>query len=142
MKETKEAKPTTTEQKETAGLVNVERLVSKPKWWIEALTDKNKVHQGCLNCGGTEQVLEMDTRLYNGFGGWSITKNSELFFEEDCTSDKDWDEWKTLAEIEKTAKKEPDNDWRAIFNLPLRGGEYQRHFEEGWVLIESNRGFA
>jgi len=119
-----------------------ERKTKKRKQWYMKPVRKDKIHHGCLVCGGTEQILELDTRLYNGFGGWSVTKDGELFFQEDCSKDKKWEEWKQMAEIEEIAAKDPDHDWRAIFELPLRGGQYQRHGDNKWVLIESNQGFA
>lgn len=119
----------------------VEAEVSLPSWYIKPL-DTKKIFHGCLNCGGTEQTLDLETRLYNGFGGWMVTKDGELYFQEDCTKDKNWEEWKQLKEIEAEAVKDPDHDWRAQFDLPLRGGQYQRHGEGKWVLIESNQGFA
>ena len=122
--------------------VGVDAMVSKPNWWVNPLTSKDAIYHGCLNCGGTKQTLGMETRLYNSFGGWCITKDGKLYFQEDSQIEKDWEENKTLAEIEEEAKKEPEHDWRANFDLPLRGGSYQRHYDEGWVLIESNQGFA
>ena len=116
--------------------------MKKPKWWVEPLTNENLIHHGCLNCGGTNRVLDMTTALYNSFGGWCITKDRKLYFQEDSQVEKSWEMNKTLAEIEKEAKKDPEHDWRAQFDLPLRGGEYQRHYDEGWILIESNQGFA
>jgi hypothetical protein len=118
----------------------VEAEVSKPKWYIKPIA-KDKVHHGCLNCGGTEQTLDLETRLYNSFGGWTITKDGELYFMDD-RRDAKWEEWKQLKDFEKEARKDPDHDWRAEFNLPLRGGEYQRHAKNKWVLIKSNQGFA
>lgn len=109
------------------------------EWYIKPL-DTKKIHHGCLNCGGTEDILSMDTVLYNSFGGWKITKNGELFFEEDM--DKEWLKNKKMNEIEQIAKKDPDNDWRAIVYLPLRGATYQRYADNKWVCIESNEGFA
>ena len=97
------------------------------------------VHQGCLNCGGTEQILDMGTTLYNGFGGWHIEKDGEFFFSEDAN--KEWEENIKLKDIEKIAKRKPKCDWRAIFDLALRGGTYQR-YRGKWYLIESNQGFA
>lgn len=116
---------------------------NKLSWYIKPL-DTKKIFHGCLNCGGTEQILGLETRLYNGFGGWSITKDGKLYFEESplLSEEKKWNEWKQLKEIEKEAKKDPNHDWRAIFDLALRGGQYQRHGDNKWVLIESNRGFA
>lgn len=94
----------------------------------------------CLCCGSSAQHLSLDTVLYQGFGGWQITKNGELFFMSDG-NEKDWDEFKTLAFIEEQAKNEPDADWRAICDTPLHGETYQRQ-DGKWVLVEQNEGFA
>lgn len=114
---------------------------TKPKWFVEPIK-KDKVHHGCLNCGGTELILNLKTKLYNGFGGWHITKDGVMFFSEDPSVEKKWEDLKDMTYIEKIAKKEPDHDWRAIFEMGLRGGAYQRHGNKKWVLIESNQGFA
>jgi hypothetical protein len=95
---------------------------------------------GCLNCGYTEDLLPMRTRLYQGFGGWMITKNGEIYF---CESHKtEYDEAKTLSYIERRAKLEPECDWRANLDLPLRSAVYQRHGKSKWVLVERGMGFA
>ena len=129
--------PNLTEQSEG----QIETRVSLPSWYIKPL-DTKKIFHGCLNCGGTEQTLDLETRLYNGFGGWDVTKDGELYFMEPAHIEKEWEEWKQLKEIEEEAKKDPNHDWRCNFNLPLRGGSYQRHDNDKWVLIESNQGFA
>ena len=67
----------------------VDSVVSKPPWLVEPIAD-DKVWHGCLNCGGTEHVLDMETRLYNGFGGWMITRDNELYFQ-DSNMDRDWE---------------------------------------------------
>jgi hypothetical protein len=95
---------------------------------------------GGLNCGYTEYILPMKTKLYNGFGGWYITKNREPYFSEDVN--KEYDEAKTLSYIERMAKLKPDCDWRANLNLPLRSAVYQRHGKSKWVLVERGQGFA
>lgn len=95
---------------------------------------------GCLNCGYTEDILPMKTKLYNGFGGWDITKNGEHYFSEDVN--KEYDGAKTLSYIERMAKLEPECDWRANLNLPLRSAVYQRHGKSKWVLVERGQGFA
>ena len=95
---------------------------------------------GCLNCGYTEDILPMKTRLYQGFGGWHISKNGEYFFSEDVN--KEYDEAKTLSYIERMAKLEPECDWRAHLDLPLRSAVYQRQGKSKWVLVERGRGFA
>ena len=97
-------------------------------------------HIGCLNCGGNDQKLPMRTRLYNGFGGWSITKDGKYYFTEKM--DLDFDKNKTLSYIERRAKSEPESDWRAIVFLALRGATYQRQGKSNWVLVKENKGFA
>jgi hypothetical protein len=94
---------------------------------------------GCANCGYTHSELSMRTKLYNLFGGWRIVKDGELYFIED--SDTEYDESKTLQYIENRAKLQPDCDWRAILDLPLRNAEYQRQNGK-WILIKKGMGFA
>jgi len=126
--------------KPTGKSIPVDCKVGKPAWFVEPIK-KEKIYHGCLNCGGTEQILDLETRLYFGFGGWTITKDGELYFMDD-RKDVEWEDWRQLKEIEAEASKDPDHDWRAQFDSPLRGGQYQRHGEGKWVLIESNQGFA
>ena len=95
---------------------------------------------GCLNCGYTADVLPMRTRLYSSFGGWHITKNGELYFSENV--DTEYDDSKTLSYIERRAKLEPDNDWRAHCDLALRSAVYQRQGKSKWVLVQKGQGFA
>lgn len=97
------------------------------------------VNVSCLCCGGTDLHLSLDTVLCNGFGGWQITRDGELFFEDEM--DKEWEEFKTLAFIEEQAKNDPDHDWRAVNYTPLHGETYQRQGDK-WVLVEQNEGFA
>jgi hypothetical protein len=106
---------------------------------MEMLKPLEKKNHGCLCCESLELHLPFDTVLYQGFGGWSITKDGQHFFSED--SDKEFDEMKTLAYIEEIASKEPDADWRAICDTPLHGETYQRQNGK-WVLVEQNEGFA
>jgi hypothetical protein len=110
----------------------------KPSWWVKTL--KKNIHHGCLHCGGTDAVLPMDTKLYKGMGGWKIMRDDKLFFEDDQFG-REWEDWTELKDIERKARRDIHHDWRAVFDLPLRGGQYQRHRGK-WVLIESNRGFA
>ena len=109
----------------------------KPSFYLQPIAGGVS---GCLNCGYTEDILPMKTKLYNGFGGWDITKNGEHYFSEDVN--KEYDEAKTLSYIERMAKLEPECDWRANLNLPLRSAVYQRHGKSKWVLIERGQGFA
>lgn len=96
---------------------------------------------GCLCCSGTVQILPLDTNLYFGFGGYSVTKDGQLWYEADPTSDEMMN-GKLLSEIEQDAKADPDCDWRVNLNLPLRDGEWQRHGDDTWVLIKVGQGFA
>lgn len=111
-----------------------------PEWWKEPIHPNGTVI-GCLNCGDTPHLLPMDTRLYNGFGGWTVFRDGKVFFSDEAR-DKEWDEWKRLSEIEESAKADPNHDWIAEVFLPLRGASYQRHGENEWVLVETNIGFA
>lgn len=95
-----------------------------------------------MQCPGNHDLLEMDTVLYNGFGGYRVEKDGKLFYEGDPAWDADWEKYMTLQQLEKEAQKEPKADWRVILNLPLRSGEWQRHGENEWVLINSGIGFA
>lgn len=82
----------------------------------------------------------MRTRIYNGFGGWSITKNGELVYM--GPTDLDFDKYPTLMKFENMARKDPDQDWRAECYLPLRDATYQRQGVNEWVLVSSGQGFA
>jgi hypothetical protein len=92
----------------------------------------------CPCCASIEQHLDFETKLYNGFGGWMITKNGECYYQ---AENGDWENSKTLREIELEAKLNPNNNWMAILFTPLRGAEYQRQNDK-WVLVEQNEGFA
>ena len=85
-------------------------------------------------------VASMRTRIYNGFGGWSITKNGKLVYEGPYGLR--WNEYPTLMKFENMARKDPGHDWRAECFLPLRSATYQRQGKNEWVLIDSDQGFA
>ncbi len=102
--------------------------------------ESKKQHIGCLCCGGSEEILPMDTRLYNGFGGWCIVKDGQHYFAEE--SDKEWEENRMLSEIEEEAKKFPKSKWEANLFLPLRETYYERADCGNWVLIKTGMGFA
>jgi len=95
---------------------------------------------GCLNCGYTESILPMRTRLYNSFGGYMITRDGKLYFMEDAKTE--FKDCKTLIYIENRAKLQPESDWRVVIDLPLRSAEYQRQGRAKWVLIKKGNGFA
>lgn len=99
---------------------------------------KPVMHCNCCS-SGTESHLSLDTILYNGFGGWSVTKDGELFYLDDNNTE--FEDSKSLRFIEEQAAADPDHDWRAIGFFPLHGETYQRQNGK-WVLVERNEGFA
>lgn len=109
-----------------------------------AFTKQPKVEKpyrgGCMHCPGNHDLLEMDTVLYQGFGGWHVEKNGEIYYSGDPQAE--WETFKTLAQIELEAAKEPDADWQVHLNNPLRDGVWQRHGASEWVLIKSGPGFV
>ena len=115
------------------------------KW--KKLKPCTKPFIGCLNCGGGEMRKEnaiikasMNTRIYNGFGGWTILKDNKVVYM--GPTDAEWEDYPTLMKFENMARKDPDHDWRLILDAPLRGREYQRQGHNNWVLIRSDEGFA
>jgi hypothetical protein len=97
-----------------------------------------RIYQGCLSCPPVEAIAPMEMLIAVGFGDARITKDGETIYSESV----DDDDYHTLAEFETMAQIDPDHDWRAILNAPLRDREYQRHEEGKWVLIKSGMGFA
>jgi len=104
--------------------------------WKEPL---KQINATCLCCGSLQLHLDFETTLYMGFGGWTVTKNGELFYVMD--NETEWEDCKKLKDIEAFAVKEPNADWLAICDTPLHGETYQRQNDK-WVLIEQNEGFA
>jgi hypothetical protein len=101
---------------------------------------------GCLDCGCREMrggkkeiTTPMSTRIYNGFGGWSIWRNEKHIFSGDPQGK--WESFPTLMKFELMARKR-GGDWRAKLDLPLRDAEYQRQGKNRWVLVKSGLGFA
>jgi len=106
-----------------------------------------KPYRGCLNCDCGEMqkienkiVAELNTVLYNSFGGWRITKDNKVIYQ--GPSDLEFYEYPKLIDFELKAQKDPDHDYRAICNLPLRYAEYQRQEKNQWVLIKTGEGFV
>lgn len=109
----------------------------KQKWWKQGIEGGTG---GCLCCPATVSKLPMTTRLYQGFGGWSIKKDGVHIYSGE--SGKKFNEYPTLLKFENQARKEPNIEWIAQVDLPLRSGVYQRHGKNSWVLIEKGNGFA
>ena len=99
----------------------------------------DKIHHGCLNCGGTAEIAPLDMWVCVGFGSAQVTKGDEVIYQEDPNSE---EEPPTLQKFEDIAKADPDHDWRCHIIGPLREREYQRQGEGHWVLVGSGMGFA
>lgn len=102
--------------------------------------EKTIYRGGCINCPATESFLSLDTVLYNGFGGYHIEKDGEIFYVGDANGD--WDSFLTLEEIEKRAQKNPQHVYKCILDNPLRGATWVRNNKGTWLLKETNQGFA
>ena len=99
------------------------------------------IGKGIHICGLPEpELLELSTVLYNGFGGYSVRKNGELFYEGGY--DEDWEKFKKLRDIEKIAKKEPEANWEVELYAPLSGATWKRNSSGKWLCVERNQGFA
>jgi hypothetical protein len=104
------------------------------------MPEEMKHRGGCLCCPQTEDILQMDTVLYNGFGGYSVNRNGKLFYQGD--SNEDFDNFKTLQQIEAEAQRTPEDKWEVILNNPLRGATWERGISGHWILTKTNQGFA
>lgn len=103
-------------------------------------TNKKVIRGGCLHCGGNEDVLPLDTVLYNGFGGYKVQLNGKTIYQGGCNDD--WGSFKKLSDIEEIVAKESKGKWCVILNNPLRGATWTRNKKGLWVLTETNLGFA
>ena len=93
-----------------------------------------RANVGCLNCGAPPTTLPPKAVLAVGFGIVSVSRDHNTIWSGD-------DERMTTYRWTRTAKKEPDHDWRIEFLGPLHEEVYQ--FQEGeWVMISPGLGFA
>jgi len=105
------------------------------------MTKKKTIYRGgCLSCPGNEDILDMNEVLYQGFGGYHVKRNGKIFYIGD--SNLEWEKYKTLKDIEKSAKKDPKAKWQVILDNPLRGAIWERNKNGEWLLKETNLGFA
>lgn len=109
----------------------------KPSWYKQAIEGSGS---SCLCCPDTSEILPLGTKIYNGFGGWSINKNGEHFYS--AENGLDWDDFKDISYIEELIGEDTENEFTAILSTPLRDAKYQRHSKNNWVLIEKGEGFA
>lgn len=110
---------------------------SKPIWWKKAIP---AVGSSCICCDTTTEILNLNTKLYFDFGGWTINKNGQPFFSDQRSVD--FDEYKDLNHVEALIGEDDENEYTAEVYLPLRSAKYQRHAKNIWVLIEKGNGFA
>lgn len=107
-----------------------------------ATVKDKKIHRGgCLCCPASEDLLSLDTILYNGFGGYSVYKNNKVFYEGDPSDGVDFESYWKLRKIEKVAQK-TKGAWKVVLYTPLRGATWRRRGKNKWVLTETNLGFA
>lgn len=102
--------------------------------------ENKKYEVGCLDCPKTENILALDTVLYQGFGGYHVTKDDEIYYFGDSSDD--FDSFKSLKDIEKEIPDDSKSRWQVILNNPLRGATWTRKERNVWELIETNLGFA
>lgn len=87
----------------------------------------------------SDTPLHAEAVIAVGFGSASVTKGSEIVYDEQQVEDENY--W-TCADAEKAALADPDHDWRILIVAPLYEATYQRHGEGRWMLIEKGQGFA
>jgi hypothetical protein len=104
------------------------------------LPEKKPFRGGCMHCPGSEDILQMDTVLYQGFGGYYVRKNGEIHYWP--KSDLKWEEFKTLSDIELEAATDPNHKWEVVLDNPLGGATWERHADKQWHLTDTNMGFA
>lgn len=112
---------------------------SESTTWKKLEPYSGKVHHGCLNCGGTDEVAPLDMIVAVGFGSACVTKDAQEVWSESGAEEQDFYE---LSHFEALAAADPEHDWQVSIQGPLRGRTYQRHGAGHWVLVDSNEGFA
>lgn len=95
---------------------------------------------GCMLCPQTEDILPLNTVLYQGMGGYTIKKDGKTIFMEDC--DIPWNKNTKLRTFECMAEMDENAKWTCHLDLPLRSAVWERKEPKKWVLIETGIGFA
>lgn len=117
--------------------------MAKKKWQEVKPISGDKLHIGCLTCSTASLTLSDKRILCAGFGDVVATRDGvEVYSEQEYYSKHPKAGWVRAKRIKNWAKKDPDHDWRIVFELPLHGETYQRHRDGKWYCIESNKGFA
>lgn len=96
--------------------------------------------RGCLHCPETEDLLDIKTKLYNGFGGYSVYKDAKYFWSE--LNDKDYEKCATVRKVENMVRLDPEALWEIRLDLPLRSAVWKREEKNRWVLVATGLGFA
>lgn len=112
--------------------------------FLPAVSKNGHAPSTCLCCPTKPVEAPMDMIICVGFGDAGVTKNKELVWSEQSVQDtaKDWDDFWTVADAEKVALEEPDEDWRIYKMGAMWEGEWQRQGPSKWVLISTGMGFA
>lgn len=100
---------------------------------------KHTYRGGCGCCPKSNDILAMDTVLYNGFGGYRVRFNGSLYWQGDPNDN--WDDFPTLRRFEMEARVKKGR-WEIVLDNPLRGAVWLRIGEDVWALVETNKGFA
>ena len=101
--------------------------------------EKTIMRGGCLNCPSTEDILKLNTVLYNGFGGYCVKKNRKYYWSGDPQGK--WKSFPTLRKFENLARKVRAR-WEVKLDNPMRGATWLRKGKNNWVLTETNNGFV
>lgn len=96
--------------------------------------------RGCLNCPESEDILDIKTKLYNGFGGYAVYKDGKYFWAE--IMNKDYEKCATVRKVENMVALDLKAKWEIKLDLPLRSAIWLREAKNKWVLTETGLGFA
>jgi MinD superfamily P-loop ATPase len=110
-------------------------------WKKQKPIDTKDLNIGCVNCSTASLKANMDRWVCTGFGAAFVTKDGHTVYDGESDYQKN-ESCKTVGDIEKMAKEDPDHDWQIVFVGPMHGETFQRHGDAEWVCIESDPGFA
>ena len=108
--------------------------------WTKLPPFQGRPHQGCLHAPPVSHKLSIRTRLGVGFGFAGVTRDGKIVWAEEPGDE--FGDGPTMQTFENMARKDPDHDWRAVEDGPLRNQTWQRHGRNLWVLVISGEGFA
>lgn len=85
-------------------------------------------------------MLDIETKMYTGFGGWTVYRNGEILYYQQ--QHEEFDDAKSISDIETMIGDDDENEYTACFLGPLSDAIYQRHSKNHWMLVEQGDGFA